>query len=57
MGDAGFEPGTSAPKVWRATNEPPLLILVLDLHRNYILLRARVGTQITQVRPLCAHIP
>ena len=23
--DAGFEPGTSAPEVWRATNEPPHL--------------------------------
>ena len=22
-GDAGFEPGTSASEVWRATNEPP----------------------------------
>ena len=25
VGDAGFEPGTSAPKVWCATNEPPHL--------------------------------
>ena len=24
-GDAGFEPGTSASEVWRATNEPPHL--------------------------------
>ena len=24
--DAGFEPGTSAPEVWRATNEPPHLL-------------------------------
>ena len=23
--DAGFEPGTSVPEVWRATNEPPHL--------------------------------
>ena len=23
--DAGFEPGTSAQEVWRATNEPPHL--------------------------------
>ena len=25
MGDAGFEPRTSAPEVWCATNEPPHL--------------------------------
>ena len=25
-GDAGFEPGTSASEVWRATNEPPHLL-------------------------------
>ena len=25
MGDTGFEPGTSASEVWRATNEPPYL--------------------------------
>ena len=23
VGDAGFKPRTSAPEVWRATNEPP----------------------------------
>ena len=27
MADAGFEPGTFAPEVWRAANEPPHLIL------------------------------
>ena len=27
--DAGFEPGTSAPEVWRATNEPPHLYYFL----------------------------
>ena len=26
VGDAGFEPGTSAPEIWRATNEPPHLL-------------------------------
>ena len=26
VGDAGFEPGTSAPDVWCATNEPPHLL-------------------------------
>ena len=25
VGDADFEPGTSASEVWRATNEPPHL--------------------------------
>ena len=25
MGDAGFEPGTYAPEVWCAANEPPHL--------------------------------
>ena len=25
VGDAGFKPGTSAPEVWCATNEPPHL--------------------------------
>ena len=25
VGDAGFEPETSAPEVWCATNEPPHL--------------------------------
>ena len=25
VGDAGFEPGTSASEVWCATNEPPYL--------------------------------
>ena len=25
VGNAGFEPGTSAPKVWCTTNEPPHL--------------------------------
>ena len=24
VGDAGFEPGTTASEVWRDTNEPPL---------------------------------
>ena len=26
VGDAGFEPGTSAPEVWCATNEPPHVV-------------------------------
>ena len=26
VGDAEFEPGTSAPEVWRVTNEPPYLL-------------------------------
>ena len=26
VGDAGFEPGTSAPEVWPAANEPPHLL-------------------------------
>ena len=30
--DAGFEPGTSAPAVWRATNEPPYLLIILLGH-------------------------
>ena len=31
--DAGFEPGTSAPEVWRATNEPPLSVpLIIEYH-------------------------
>ena len=29
--DAGFEPGTSAPEVWCATNEPPPLNAILTL--------------------------
>ena len=29
MVDAGFEPGTSGPEVWRATNEPPHLLKIL----------------------------
>ena len=34
--DAGFEPGTSAPEVWRATNEPPPLPLKIRLPSNNI---------------------
>ena len=35
VGDAGFEPGTSASEVWRATNEPP------HLHMKSAFLSAR----------------
>ena len=31
--DAGFEPGTSAPEVWRATNEPPHLCIFTSQDR------------------------
>ena len=31
VGDAGFEPKTSAPEVWCATNEPPHLLRILGL--------------------------
>ena len=32
VGDAGFEPETSAPEVWCATNEPPHLQIVFTIH-------------------------
>ena len=35
MGDAGFEPGTSAPGVWYATDEQPHLLYILQ----YILIQ------------------
>ena len=35
VGDAGFEPGTSAPQVWCATYEPP--------HLGKLLLKEVVG--------------
>ena len=31
--EAGFEPGTSAPEVWRATNEPPHLCIFTSQDR------------------------
>ena len=46
VGDAGFEPGTSAPEVWRTASEPPhlhepthLFILALCLRNIFILSR------------------
>ena len=31
VGDSGYEPGTSAPEVWRPANEPPHLLLQIFL--------------------------
>ena len=41
VGDAGFEPGTSAPEVWCATNKPPHLLssFFLMLNHSYLWLK------------------
>ena len=36
VGDAGFEPGTSAPEVWCATNVPLHRIEVIVRQHNYM---------------------
>ena len=42
VGDTGFEPGTSAPEVWCATNEPPHL---------------QVSQHISIISLLCTQLP
>ena len=38
--DAGFEPGTSAPEVWCATNEPPCIYKVC-YRKGFVAYRTR----------------
>ena len=47
--DAGFEPGTSAPEVWRATNEPP--------HLYYFLIQSFLLPFSCSVQSLFYHFP
>ena len=44
MGDAGFEPGTSAPEVWCAINEPPHLLI-------YTLIYSTIQYTVAQENP------
>ena len=37
LGDAGYEPGTSASEVWCTTNEPPHLFLYVDNNQTKLI--------------------